>query len=179
MPHPLHDIAIGADPPDVLNAFIEIPRGSRNKYELHKETGFLKLDRLLYSAVHYPGDYGFIPQTLGDDGDALDILVLTTEPTFPGCIVEVRPVGVFMMEDEKGDDEKILAVPLADPMRQEVFELSDLPAHLLEEIRHFFTVYKDLEGKRVHTTGWEGKERARQVVLDCVERYRAHLAAAD
>ena len=174
MAHPLHDLPVGANPPDVINAFIEIPRGSRNKYEVDKASGFLKLDRLLYSAVHYPGDYGFIPQTLGDDGDPLDVLALTTEPTFPGCIVEVRPIGVFLMEDEKGGDEKILAVPMADPLRQEIASLDDLPSHLLEEIRHFFTVYKDLEGKRVHTKGWDSGARARAVILDCVKRYQDH-----
>ena len=171
MTHPLHDVATGPRPPDELNAFIEIPRGSRNKYELDKETGLLRLDRLLYSSVHYPGDYGFLPRTLADDGDPLDVLVLTTEPTFPGCLVVVRPVGVFIMEDEKGQDEKVLTVPLADPLRREVRSLSDLPSHYLDEVQHFFDVYKELEGVTVTTEGWEDVDAARALVLRCIEQY--------
>jgi len=173
MTHPLHDLPAGPNPPSEVHAFVEIPRGSRNKYELDKETGVLKLDRLLYSAVHYPGDYGFIPRTLGDDGDPLDVLVMTTEPTFSGCLIAVRPVGVFLMADEKGGDEKVLAVPLADPLKRGVHDLADIPPHFLDEVRHFFTVYKDLEGVRVSTSGWEGKETAHRIILESMERYRA------
>jgi inorganic pyrophosphatase len=176
MPHPLHDLSTGPNPPETLHAFVEIPRGSRNKYELDKETGVLKLDRLLYSAVHYPGDYGFIPRTLGDDTDPLDILVMTTEPTFSGCLIPVRPVGVFLMSDEKGGDEKILAVPLADPLKREIADLTDLPSHFLDEVRHFFTVYKDLEGVRVKTGGWEGRASAMRIVMECVARYQKDRA---
>jgi inorganic pyrophosphatase len=176
MAHPLHDIPSGSSPPEKLNAFVEIPTGSRNKYELDKETGILRLDRLLYSAVHYPGDYGFIPRTLGDDGDPLDILVMTTEPTFAGCFVPVRPIGVFLMSDEKGGDEKILSVPLADPLKREIADLRDLPRHFLDEVRHFFTVYKDLEGLRVKTGGWEGRDSAMRIVSDAIARYQKDRA---
>src|SRR5438105_4116926 len=129
-----HDVPIGPNAPDEVNAIIEIPRGSRNKYELDKETGLFRFDRLLYSAVHYPGDYGFIPRTLADDGDPLDVLVMTTEPTFPGCLVVVRPVGVFVMTDEKGRDEKVLCVPVHDPLYEEHVELSDVAPHFLREV---------------------------------------------
>ena len=171
MMHPLHDQPTGPNPPHELTAFVEIPRGSRNKYELDKETGLLRLDRILYAAVHYPGDYGFLPRTLGDDGDPLDVLVMTTEPTFPGCLITVRPIGVFLMEDEKGGDEKILSVPVADPLRREIRELSHVPPHYLDEVHHFFSVYKDLEGKRVRTVGWEGRGAAERLVQDAIERY--------
>lgn len=171
MTHPLHDVPTGPNPPGELTAFIEIPRGSRNKYELDKETGLLRLDRILYAAVHYPGDYGFLPRTLGDDADPLDVLVMTTEPTFPGCLILVRPVGVFLMEDEKGKDEKILAVPVADPLRRDLRELTDVAPHYLDEVRHFFSVYKDLEGKRVRTIGWEGRAEAERLIVASIDRY--------
>ena len=173
MIHPLHDLPTGPDPPGRLTAFVEIPTGSRNKYELDKETGILALDRVLYAAVHYPGDYGFLPRTLGDDADPLDVLVMTTEPTFPGCTITVRPIGAFLMEDEKGADEKILSVPLADPLAREILELEDVPSHFLDEVRHFFSVYKDLEGKRVTAIGWEGRSTAERLVVEAIERYRA------
>jgi inorganic pyrophosphatase len=171
MTHPFHDIPTGTRPPDRLNAYIEIPRGSRNKYELDKETGLLRLDRLLYSSVHYPGDYGFFPQTLAPDGDPLDVLVLTTEATFPGCLIQVRPVGVFIMEDQDGQDEKVLTVPLADPLRRGIRSLNDLPSHFLDEVQHFFDIYKELEGVRVRTAGWEDVHAAREIVMSCIEQY--------
>lgn len=171
MPHPLHDLPTGPNPPSELTAFIEIPRGSRNKYELDKETGLLGLDRILYAAVHYPGDYGFFPRTLGEDADPLDVLVMTTEPTFPACTILVRPIGAFLMEDEKGADEKILTVPLADPLTREVAELGDVAPHFLDEVEHFFSVYKDLEGKRVNTIGWEDRSTAERLVTEAMERY--------
>ena len=171
MIHPLHGIEAGDDPPRRLNVVVEIPRGSRNKYELDKETGLLRFDRLLYSAVHYPGDYGFIPRTLADDGDPLDALVIVTEPTFPGCLIEVRPVGVFVMEDEKGVDEKILAVPVKDPLHHEYRVLHDVPPHFLREVEHFFSIYKDLEGKATSIEGWEDLDEAHRIVLESMERY--------
>ena len=169
--HPAHDVSPGPNPPDRIHAYIEIPRGSRNKYELDKETGLLRLDRLLYSSVHYPGDYGFVPQTLADDGDPLDVLVLTTEPTFPGCLILVRPIGVFSMSDEKGRDEKVLCVPLADPHRRQVRGLNDLPPHLLDEIHHFFAVYKELEGISTTTEGWEDRVVARELIRRAMDEY--------
>ncbi len=169
---PWHDLPPGSRPPHELNAIVEIPRGSRNKYELDKETGLFKFDRLLYSAVHYPGDYGFIPRTLADDGDPLDLLIMTTEPTFPGCLVPVRPLGVFEMRDEKGLDEKILAVPLADPLYAEYHGLEDVATHFLREVEHFFDIYKELEGVTTETLGWKGCDRALAVVEDAIRLYQ-------
>ncbi|HEX9105901.1 MAG TPA: inorganic diphosphatase [Longimicrobiales bacterium] len=167
-----HDLPPGPRPPDELNAIVEIPRGSRNKYELDKETGLFRFDRLLYSAVHYPGDYGFIPRTLADDGDALDVLIMTTEPTFTGCLVPVRPLGVFEMRDEKGFDEKILAVPLDDPLYNEYHGLDDVPSHYLREVEHFFEIYKELEGVRTSALGWKHLARAREVIDECIRLYQ-------
>jgi len=169
--HLLHDVPAGDEAPHVVNAIVEIPRDSRTKYELDKETGLLKFDRLLYSAVHYPGDYGFIPQTLAGDGDPLDVLVIVTEPTFPGCLIEVRPVGVFVMEDDKGVDEKILCVPEQDPRTHEYRVLHDVSPHYLREVEHFFAIYKDLEGKSVRVDGWHDLKDAHRVIREAMERY--------
>ena len=172
MTHPLHDLAPGAAPPDELNMIVEIPRGSRNKYELHKESGLIRLDRLLYSAVYYPGDYGFVPRTLACDGDPLDLVCMVTVPTFPGCLIEVRPIGLFLMEDEKGLDEKVLAVPLRDPLYGEYQELDDAPPHFLKEMQHFFTIYKDLEEeKRTTVQGWRPRSEVAGVVEEAIRRY--------
>ena len=146
---------------DSVDAVIEIPRGSRNKYEMDEATGEIRLDRVLYSSVHYPTDYGFIPGTRADDGDHLDVLVLVEEPTFPGCRMEARPVGVLKMRDEKGEDFKIIAVPVADPRFDGVTELSQIHPHWLREIENFFNVYKTLEAdKAVAIEGWGGREEA-------------------
>jgi inorganic pyrophosphatase len=166
-----HDLPAGDDPPDQLNAVVEIPRGSRNKYELDKETGLFRFDRLLYSAVHYPGDYGFIPRSLADDGDPLDVLIMTTEPTFTGCLIAVRPLGVFEMRDEHGLDEKLLSVPLHDPLFTEYHSLDDVASHYLREVEHFFEIYKELEGVRTSALGWKPLARARAIVLDCLRLY--------
>ena len=171
------DISPGPQAPELVTAIIEIPRGSRNKYELDKETGMMKLDRVLYSAVHYPGDYGFIPRTLFEDGDPLDVLVRINEPTFPGCMVEVRPIGVLKMLDKGEPDDKILAMPANDPFHNEYYDIADIPQHYLAEIEHFFHIYKDLEGKRVHILGWEKSEVAMRVISESIERYdRTFLA---
>jgi inorganic pyrophosphatase len=170
--HPLHDLEPGPAPPERVHAYVEIPRGERNKYEIDKDTGVLRYDRLLHSAVHYPGDYGFIPRTLAEDGDALDVLVLITSPTVPGCLIEVRPVGMFEMRDEKGRDVKVLAVPLADPHMAGYHELEDVPPHTLREIDHFFTVYKELEGKETETGGWFGRDVALQAIRDAIRSYQ-------
>jgi inorganic pyrophosphatase len=169
--HPWHDLEAGPEPPAELNVIIEIPRGSRNKYELDKETGLFRFDRLLYSAVHYPADYGFVPRTLADDGDPLDVLVMVTEPTFPGCLIEVRPIGVFAMRDEKGLDEKILAVPRHDPLYDEYRELEDVAPHYLREVEHFFGIYKELEGVRTELVGWQDQAKARTIVERACRRY--------
>ena len=172
MTHPLHDLAPGAAPPDELNMIVEIPRGSRNKYELHKDSGLIRLDRLLYSAVYYPGDYGFVPRTLASDGDPLDLVCMVTVPTFPGCLIEVRPIGLFLMEDEKGLDEKVLAVPRRDPLYGEYQELDDAPPHFLKEMMHFFTIYKDLEEeKRTTVQGWRPRSEVAGVVEEAIRRY--------
>jgi len=171
MIHPWRDLPPGPHPPEEVTALIEIPRGSRNKYELDKEHGLLKLDRVLYSAVHYPGDYGFIPRTLHEDGDPLDILVRINEPTFPGCLIDARPIGVLKMLDRGEPDDKILAVPSHDPQHGEYFDIADLPAHYLKEVEHFFLIYKDLEGKRMEIRGWEKSDSAMRVIAASMERY--------
>lgn len=140
---------------------VEIPKGSRNKYEMDHETGRIRLDRTLFTATQYPADYGFVPDTLALDGDPLDVLVLLEDPTFPGCWVEVRAVGVFWMEDEKGPDAKILCVPAHDPTYDGVDDITSLPQRLLDEIEHFFDVYKMLEPEKNSTTrGYEGRDAA-------------------
>lgn len=169
--HPWHELETGPNAPDLLNVVVEIPRGSRNKYELDKKTGMIRLDRLLYSSVHYPGEYGFIPQTYAQDDDPLDALVMTTVPTFPGCVIEVRPVGIFRMTDRDEMDEKILCVPASDPLYDEYSGLGSVAPHFLREVEHFFTTYKDLEGHRVHGMGWDDEKAARAVIIETMARY--------
>ena len=171
MIHPWKDLSPGKSPPEVVTAVIEIPQGARNKYELDKDTGHFKLDRVLYSAVHYPGDYGLIPRTLHEDNDPLDVLVMIKEPTFTGCLIDVRPVGVLKMLDKGEPDDKILAVPCDDPAHGEYFDIADLPQHYLREIEHFFQIYKDLEGKRVEIQGWGKSDEAMRVINDSIGRY--------
>ena len=173
--HPWHDIPTGRDVPNVLTAVIEIPRHERNKYELDKELGLFRLDRVLYSAVQFPGDYGFLPRTLGDDGDPLDVLVIMTSPVFPGCLVEVRPVGIFHLVDRGANDEKIIAVPMRDPFTDEIRDIKDIRSHALKEIEHFFEVYKDLEGIRVRSRGFDGMAAAHRAILHSVDNYRRSL----
>ena len=150
--------------PNVLTVVVEIPKGSRNKYEMDHETGAVFLDRMLFTSMQYPADYGFIVGTLGGDGDPLDALVFVGESTFPGCHIRVRPIGLFRMTDEKGEDEKVLCVPLRDPMWSHVDDLSGIPTPLLDEIEHFFQVYKDLEGHEVQTDGFEDRAEALVVI---------------
>ncbi|GAX91571.1 inorganic diphosphatase [Effusibacillus lacus] len=155
----------------VVDAFIEIPTGSQNKYEFDKETGRFKLDRVLFSPMHYPTEYGYIENTLAEDGDPLDILVITSFPTFPGCVIESRVIGVLLMTDDKGKDEKLLAVPTEDPRFKEVHSLDDVAPHVLKEIAHFFQVYKDLENKKVTIDGWQGADVAARLLEECKARY--------
>ncbi len=144
-----------------VEALVEIPAGSRNKYEVNHETGELWLDRRLFTATRYPADYGFFPRTLAEDGDPLDCLILTEEPTFPGCHIMVRPVCVFWMSDEAGPDAKIICVPAGDMRFEDLADIDDIPAYHLDEIEHFFKIYKDLEpSKSTHTKNWEGREAA-------------------
>lgn len=172
-----HDLPVGVNPPESVTAVIEIPSGSRNKYELDKVSGMLKLDRVLFSAVHYPGDYGFIPRTLHEDNDPLDVLVIVKEQTFPGCQIDVRPIGVLKMLDRGEPDDKILSVPLHDPYHQEYFDIADIPQHMLKEVEHFFRTYKDLEGKRVEIIGWGKSEEAMRIIAESVDRYQATYGA--
>jgi inorganic pyrophosphatase len=155
---------------DVLTVVVEIPKGSRNKYELDHDSGAIYLDRMLFTSMQYPADYGFIDGTLGGDGDPLDALVFVGEPTFPGCRIRVRPIGMFRMTDEKGEDEKVLCVPLRDPMWSHVEGLDGIPQPLLDEIEHFFQVYKDLEGHAVETDGFEDLAAAERVIAEAFAR---------
>jgi inorganic pyrophosphatase len=148
--------------PDIVRVIVEIPKGSRNKYEYDHESGRIKLDRVLFSAVHYPADYGFVEGTLAEDGDEVDVLVLIEEPTFSGCLIEARPIGCLRMRDEKGRDNKIIAVPIRDPRWSEFKDINELPYHLLEEIENFFLTYKKLESKEVVSDGWFDAEQSRR-----------------
>ena len=166
----------GPNPPTNVHVIVEIPRGRRNKFEIDKETGLIRLDRYLYSSLHYPGDYGFIPQTLAEDGDAMDILVMVNEPTFSGCLIEARPIGLFKMTDKGLNDYKVLAVPSSDPMFTEYHDIWRVPPHFLREVEHFFATYKQLEGTHVEPMGWATAQDAVLEVRSSVERYRSHKA---
>lgn len=146
--------------PQVIQVVVEVPKGSRNKYEFDHKSGRIKLDRVLFSAVHYPADYGFVENTQAEDGDEVDVLVLIEEPTFSGCLIEARPIGMLEMWDEKGRDNKILAVPVRDPRWSIYHDISELPTHLLTEIENFFLTYKMLEAKNVRSEGWRGAREA-------------------
>lgn len=154
-----------------IDVFIEIPKGSRNKYEYDYKRKMIRYDRMIFSSMHYPSDYGFFMETLGEDGDALDAMVLVSEPTFPGCVIEVRPIGVFYMTDEKGPDAKILCVPMSDPIWNKIFSLEEINPHLKNEIEHFFQVYKDLEKKKVGIEGWGNKQEALELIQQAKDRY--------
>ncbi len=156
------------------SVMIEIIKGSRNKYEYDEKNKVIKFDRMLFSAVHYPSDYGFFPQTLAHDGDPLDALVLVSEPTFPGCVIDVRPIGLFKMWDEKGPDEKILCVPIHDPLWNHITSLKGVSPHLLKEIEHFFKIYKELEEKKTGIEGWRDREAAIDIIEQAQQRYRKH-----
>ena len=157
-----------------IEVVVEIPKGSRNKYEVDHDTGEIFLDRTLFTATQYPADYGFVPETLAEDGDPLDVLVLLDEPTFPGCHIRARPVGVFWMSDEKGPDAKVLAVVASDPRQADVTEIDHVPDYVRDEIAHFFEVYKQLEpGKGTEIRGWEGRQSAEDTVEDSRQRCRS------
>lgn len=164
----LLDVPIGPEAPNVVNTVIEIPRGSTNKYEVDPETGLIRLDRVLYSPLFYPFDYGFVPQTKYLDGDPIDTLVLLLHPTFPGCIVEAKPIGVLHMRDEKGPDEKLICVATKDPRFNPRRSLADLNPHSKKEIIHFFEVYKSLEEKEVDVEGWGEAD----VAIGLIEQFR-------
>jgi len=152
---------------------VEIPKGSRNKYEYDETLKRFKLDRMLFSAVHYPSDYGYVMDTMAEDGDPLDAMVLVGEATYPGIVIETQPIGLFKMTDEKGLDWKILCVPVKDPQWNWIKELSDVPTHLLREIEHFFAVYKDLEKKKTDIGGWSNKQAALKIIQQAKERFKS------
>jgi|SRR3989344_3098535 len=166
-----HDIAFGK--PESFTVVIEIPKLSRVKYELDKDSGQIRVDRVLYSPMHYPANYGFAPQTLWDDGDPLDVLVLSHEAVVPGCLIEVRPIGVLDMVDDGEGDAKILAVPVKDPRFKNINDIADVEPHILEEVTHFFKVYKDLQKKEVLVKPWQGRETALKDIAHAVAKYRA------
>lgn len=170
--NPWHDISIGDRAPEVIHAIVEIPKDSKIKYELDKETGLLKLDRFLYSSVHYPGDYGFVPQTLWEDNDPLDIIILTTRPVYPMTLAEVRVIGVLQMIDDNEKDNKIIAVYDADPRYKEYNDLKDIPQHTKMELRHFFETYKELQGKKCLVPEMLGREDALKDIIKSQELYK-------
>jgi inorganic pyrophosphatase len=166
------DLVPGPSVPEVVYAVIEIPKGSRNKYEYDKDMEAFALDRVLYSPFHYPAEYGIIPKTLYDDGDPMDIIVLMEQPTFPGCVIETRPIGIMRMIDGDDNDDKILGVPINDPRFKDVNDIDDVPKHLLDEIAHFFKEYKHLEGKTTEILGWENAEKAFEAVEHSIDLYK-------
>lgn len=162
---------IGSDSPSVVTAVIEIPKGSTNKYEYDKKRHVFTLDRNLYSPVHYPQDYGFIPQTLAEDGDPLDILVLGETPTFPGCVYDAQPIGLFRMLDQGVNDEKVLAIATGNPRFRGTTDYSKVQPHILKEIEHFFAIYKALEGKQTNVLGWGSVDEAKRLINECHARF--------
>ncbi|MDQ2657950.1 MAG: inorganic diphosphatase [Bacteroidota bacterium] len=172
MRHPWHEVSVGRNPPSFINGIIEIPRGSRAKYEIDKESGLIKLDRVIYASMYYPLNYGFIPQTLGEDGDPLDIVVLTQVSVVPLCLIPSKVIGVMQMIDRGEADEKIIAVAEQDPSVSHIDNVKDLPAHLISELRHFFENYKTLENKKVVINEFLPKEQAYEVIEKSVDLYR-------
>ncbi|MHC4138230.1 MAG: inorganic diphosphatase [Planctomycetota bacterium] len=175
--NPWHDVPLGDDPAEVFMCVIEIPRGSKAKYELDKDTGLLRLDRVLFSAVHYPANYGFLPRTYCDDGDPLDVLVLSQEPVVPLCLVRARPIGTMEMRDEKGRDDKVIAVSVDDPEYSHFRDVLELSPHRLKEVERFFLDYKQLEDKEVTVEKLYGRDEARRVILESIRLYEAEFGA--
>jgi inorganic pyrophosphatase len=173
-----HDVDLGPDITHDFRCVIEIPKGSKVKYELDKQTGLLWLDRVLHSAVHYPANYGFLPRTYCDDGDPLDVLVLGQEPVVPLCILRARAIGVLTMSDDRGQDDKIIAVHVDDPEYAHYRDVAELPPHRLKEIQRFFLDYKVLENKMVDVDRIQGRAAAEQVIRDAVQLYRDRIAPA-
>jgi inorganic pyrophosphatase len=168
----MHELSAGSDIPNVINVVIEIPKGSRNKYEYSKSAGVFKLDRVLYSPFVYPAEYGFVPQTHYEDGDPLDVLVMMNQPTFVGCVIEARPLGMLRMIDSGDADSKILAVPADDPYFKHYKSLDQVSPHFLREVEHFFQAYKTLQNKTVSTQGWVGLEETLADISRSVEAYK-------
>lgn len=161
----------GPDSPEIVRMIVEIPQHSANKYEYDGKLGVFRLDRALYSPLHYPGDYGFIPGTLADDNDPLDVLVLVQQPSYPGVLIEVRPVGVLNMVDGTEKDQKVLAVPTRNPRYDQIHTMDQIFPHVRREIEHFFSIYKELENKVTMMEGWGGPREARNAIADCRQRY--------
>lgn len=170
-----HDISVGDKAPEEFNCIIEIPKGSHNKYEIDKETGLIQLDRVLHTAQHYPVDYGFVPRTLWDDGDAVDVVVLTTSSLHPGILVKVRPVGVMDMVDNGESDVKIIVVPVKDPRWNDVQDISDVNTHTIKEVKHFFETYKDLQNKKVEIKSVDGKAEAMTAIERGMKMYNEKM----
>ena len=171
MPASLYDLDPGPDLPEIVRVIVEIPRNSSNKYEYDGKLGVFRLDRALYSPMHYPGDYGFIPGAYADDGDPLDVLVMVDEPSYPGVMIYVRPLGMLEMLDQNEGDQKILAVPVRNPRFDSLQGIDQVFPHHLREIEHFFAIYKELEGKHTELQGWRGPDEARAVIRAARERY--------
>jgi len=171
MANVFHGLGPGRKVPEIINVIVEIPKGSKNKYELDKNDGLFKLNRVLYAPFTYNAEYGVIPKTLWDDGDALDVLVLIDQPTFPGCVIEARPLGILEMQDAGVSDAKILAVPIADPSAVQIKELKDVNNALLDEIAMFFEHYKKLQGISSKVLGWKGKKAAKKAIERAVKLY--------
>lgn len=167
-----HDISPKRISPDDFVAVIEIPKGGKNKYEMDKETGLLRLDRVLYTSTHYPANYGFIPRTYAQDNDPLDVLVLCQESIVPMTLVRCYPIGVVKMIDEEATDEKIIAIPFNDPSKNKYTDISQLPEHTFEEIKHFFKVYKSLESKETIVSDVQGAQEAREIIKSCILSYK-------
>jgi inorganic pyrophosphatase len=172
MVNPWHDVSYGDKIPNEVQAIIEVPKGGRIKYELDKESGLMKLDRVLYSSVHYPGDYGFVPRTYWDDNDPLDILIISNYSVYPRTIVRARPIGILMMSDGKQRDDKILAVHAGDPRFKGIKSHKDLPKHIIHEITHFFEIYKELQGMKVKVLSLKGPEQAKKAILKGIKHYQ-------
>ena len=170
--HPWHDIEQHEPIEEEFSAFIEIPKGSKLQYELDKKTGLLKVDRVLFSAVHYPANYGFLPRTYCDDGDPLDVLVLCQEAVVPMCLMQARAIGMFRMRDDKGGDDKIVAVHVNDPAYSDYTHIDQLPKHVVLELRRFFLDYKTLEDKTVVVEDFEGPEAANRTIRESIEAYK-------
>ncbi len=167
----LYDLDPGPDCPELVRAIIEIPKNSSNKYEYDGELGVFRLDRALYSPMHYPGDYGFVPGTLADDGDPLDVLTLVNEPSFTGCLIEVRPVGILYMVDQREKDQKLLAVPNRNPRFDSIHTMDQVFPHIRREVEHFFSIYKELQGVNVTMEGWGGPAEARKAIMKSRQSY--------
>lgn len=170
--HSPFDISPGKNCPKEVNVIIEIPKGSKNKYELDKASGLIKLDRALHTAQDYPFDYGYVPQTLWEDGDPLDVVLLTTYPLFPGVLVEARPVAIMHMNDSGEGDDKVIAVPVHDPRWDDTKDIRNINKHTLKELEHFFMTYKKIQGKKVGVTGFSGAVAAKNAILKSIKLYK-------